>query len=382
MSLLSLLGKIILFLAGATLVIGTLGSVIRTFVLPRSASDAITRAVFLTMRMLFNLRMRKVNTYEARDKIMALYAPVSLLMLVPVWLIMVDMGYTAIFMSIGLPFDRAFLLSGSSIMTLGYSAPQGLLESIISYSEAAVGLILIALLIAYLPTMYTAFSQREAAVNMLEVRAGAPPSAVTMISRLYRIGRFDHLNELWEEWERWFVYVEETHTSLAALAFFRSPQAGRSWITAAGAVLDAASMINAVVDVKHDPRADLCIRAGYLCLREIANFFQMSLPPIPNPNDPESPCNISITRDEFNQACHELESAGVPLKSDRDKAWRDFAGWRITYDVVLLNLAALVMAPYAPWTSDRQVPKHVFEPIDALTEARYRVAKLNEEPAP
>jgi hypothetical protein len=146
--------------------------------------------------------------------------------------------------------------------------------------------------------------------------------------------------------------------------------------------LDAASMINAVVDVKHDPKGDLCIRAGYLCLREIASFFQMPLPPIPQPNDPESPCNISITREEFDQACRELEEAGVPLKADRDRAWRDFAGWRITYDVVLLNLAALVMAPYAPWVSDRQVPKHVYQPIDAITEAQYRVAKLNEEPAP
>ena len=44
---------------------------------------------------------------------------------------------------------------------------------------------------------------------------------------------------------------------------------------------------------------------------------------------------------------------GVPLKDDRDRTWQDFAGWRVNYDVVLLALAGLTMAPPAPWSSDR-----------------------------
>ena len=51
--------------------------------------------------------------------------------------------------------------------------------------------------------------------------------------------------------------------------------------------------------------------------------------------------------------------AEVPLRSDRDQAWRDYAGWRVNYDTVLLALADLIMAPYAPWTSDRCAPNHV-----------------------
>jgi hypothetical protein len=48
-----------------------------------------------------------------------------------------------------------------------------------------------------------------------------------------------------------------------------------------------------------------------------------------------------------------LEGAGVPIKSDRDQAWRDFAGWRVNYDDVLLGLALLTAAPVAMWSSDR-----------------------------
>lgn len=43
--------------------------------------------------------------------------------------------------------------------------------------------------------------------------------------------------------EDWLVDIEETHTSFPAPAFFRSPQPDRSWVTAAGAVLDASAML-------------------------------------------------------------------------------------------------------------------------------------------
>jgi hypothetical protein len=199
--------------------------------------------------------------------------------------------------------------------------------------------------------MYTAFARREAAVTMLEVRAGAPPAAVEAILRYHRIQGFDRLNDLWVTWELWFADLEESHTSLAALAFFRSPQPEHSWITAAGAVLDTAALVNAAVDIPHNPQADLCIRAGYLALRHVADYFGIRHNPAPRfPDEP-----ISVTRPEFDDACDRLAAGGVPLKPDRERAWADFAGWRVNYDTVLLALAALTMAPEAPWSSDRSL---------------------------
>jgi hypothetical protein len=58
-----------------------------------------------------------------------------------------------------------------------------------------------------------------------------------------------------------------------------------------------------------------------------------------------------VTRAQFDQMCAELELAQVPLKADRDQAWRDFAGWRVNYDAVLLQLAALIVAPPGKWSS-------------------------------
>jgi hypothetical protein len=198
--------------------------------------------------------------------------------------------------------------------------------------------------------MYSAFSSRESAVTMLEVRAGVPPSAVEMLGRSHRIRSLDYLTELWEQWERWFAELEESHTSLAALVFFRSPNPEQSWLTAAGTVLDAASLYNSTVDRPRDPQAELCVRAGYLALRAIADFYRIRYDPDPLPTDP-----IRVTRAEFDEAYDRLAEYGVPLKPDRDQCWREFSGWRVNYDVVLIKLAALTMAPYAPWISDRSI---------------------------
>jgi hypothetical protein len=170
-----------------------------------------------------------------------------------------------------------------------------------------------------------------------------------MLERFFILGRLEALtDEVWARWETWFVDVEESHTSIPALNFFRSPQPDHSWVTAAGAVLDAASIMASSVDLERQVQAEICIRAGYLALRRISDYFGIPYNPDPQPDDP-----ISVTRDEFEAARDRLAAAGVPLKPDRDQAWRDFAGWRVNYDRVLLALATLTSAPYAPWSSDR-----------------------------
>jgi hypothetical protein len=343
--------NILTFLFGIAIVLGTIRSAIRTFVLPRSAPDGLTRLVFRGMRKIFDFRVRKVQSYEDRDRIMALYAPLSLLVLPPVWLVLVSAGYTLMFRGIGVESWReALSISTSSILTLGFAINTDLDKLILAFSEAALGLILVALLISYLPTIYGAFQKREAIVTLLEVRAGSPPSALEMLLRIKRLRSWDRLTEVWRTWENWFAEIEESHTSLPAIAFFRSPQPDRSWVTAAGAILDAAALIASSVDVPRDPQAELCIRAGYIAFRRICDFFGIPYNPTPKPDDP-----ISIRRDEYDEVCDQLAVAGVPLKPDREQAWRDFVGWRVNYDTVLLSLAALTMAPYAPWSSDRSL---------------------------
>ena len=343
--------RVIVFLLGGVLVYATFGSAVRTVILPRGVPSKLGRLVFVRVRQVFRLWAGPGASYERRDRVMALYAPVSLLVLLGVWVSLVMGGYSAMFWGLGGRSIRtAFTLSGSSVLTLGFERPPDLPATVLAFSEAGLGLVLLAMLITYLPTIYGSFSRRETAVTDLEIRAGSPPSGVEMIERYWVLGRIDRLEEVWRRWEEWFEEIEESHTSFPALVFFRSPQPDHSWVTAAGAVLDGASLVTSTVDVPRNVQAEFCIRAGYLSLRRIADFFGIPYDPNPSPGDP-----ISIGRDEFDGVCDRLAQAGLPMKSDRDQGWLDFAGWRVNYDAVLIALAGLTMAPYAPWSSDRSL---------------------------
>ena len=344
--------RVVVFALGAAAVLGTVGSAVRTVVLPRGVPAKLGNLVFVVVGRLFRLRLGRSPSYERRDAVMAGFAPTALLALVAVWLTITLLGYTAMFWAIDARSLRSALTdSGSSLTTLGFSRPGNLPSIVLAFTEAGIGLTLLAMLITYLPSLYQAFSKREAAVALLEVRADSPPFGATMLERYARIGWLGGLAAIWDQWENWFVEVEESHTSFAALNYFRSPQPDQSWITAAGAVLDAAALASSTL-ADHDPDAELCLRAGYVALRRIADYFAVPYDPEPKPGDP-----ISVTREEYDEVYDRLAAAGIELKPDRHQTWEDFVGWRVNYDVVLITLCGLVMAPYAPWSSDRSVTR-------------------------
>jgi hypothetical protein len=336
----------------------TVLSAIVTVVVPRPRRARLTNAVFLFSRKLFELRGDVLkHDYDKRDAAMALYAPITLIALAFVWLALVLAGFTAIFYALGDGGDAAhgagwayaFEASGSSLMTLGFVAVEGVDLYAVAFAEAGLGLLLLALLITYLPTMYAAFSRREALVARTSISAGTPPTAFGLIERYHRIAGFDRLEaHIWVPWTAGFIDIEESHTSLGALALFRSPQPHRSWVTASGAVLDTAALLQSSVAGYDAPAAQLTMRAGFLALRAVADSFNLPHDPDPQPGDP-----IAIDRSEWEDVLDQLAAIGVPIAADRDQAWGDFAGWRVNYDAVLLGLAEFTMAPYAPWSSDR-----------------------------
>lgn len=341
--------RVVAAAVGGFLVVSTVMSAVRTFVVPRSIQVALSRVVFLAVRAVFMLSLRRHRgEYDVIDRRLVFYAPVTLLVLPGVWLALVLSGYALIYAALGASPWLAIETSGSSLLTLGFDHPAGRVATALSFTEAALGIALLALLITYLPTIYAAFGRRETLVSLLAVRAGSPPSAVTMLERYHRIGLMPRSDDLWERAELWFADVEESHSSIGALAFFRSPDPGRSWVTAAGALLDGAALSLAALDAPTSPQAQLCIRSGYLALRRIADFFAVDYDHDPAPTDP-----ITVTREEFDEALARLEGVGAPIVADREQAWRDFAGWRVNYDTVLRALAALTFAPPAPWSSDR-----------------------------
>lgn len=343
-------GQVLAATAGLLLVGAVLLSALRTVVVPRGERPLLTALVFLSVRRSLDVPLRSARPAR-REQLLRRYAPISLTLLPLTWAVLVIIGFTPVYWALGdLDWLEALQVSGSSLTTLGFVSATPSPARLVEVGEALIGLGLVGLMISFLPTIYGVYSRREVLVAQLASRGGDPPSVATFILRQHAIRGLHDLHDTWAEWEDWFSELEETHSSYPSLVYFRSGE-HRSWVTAAGALLDSASMIQAAVDQPTTPEASLCIRAGFLALREVADQFLVPYDPDPRPDGP-----ISVTRAEFDEVLARLDAAGVPLRDDRDQAWVDFAGWRVNYDAVLLGLCSLVEPPTAPWSADRAAP--------------------------
>lgn len=337
--------RVICGMAGLALEIMVLDAAIRTFLLPRIANVRFSRVVAKGVGVFFNKLANADREYLTRDRILSMYAPIVLLTYQALWLGLSLVAFALEFIAAGAPsFSAAFSQSGSSIFTLGTTSAHGGFPETLQFLEAGVGLTLLALLIAFIPTLYQAFQRREISVSRLSVRAGIPATPWGILEIAQSVQSYERLDELWREWEQWFIEVGETHTTLIILNYYRSPNPQQTWVGSAATVLDAAALFNAVVDLKPSPTAGLCIRSGWLSLRRLADYFKVEYP-----KNVTTDIHVTITREEFDLVLARLERSGVPLVSDRDEAWRDFVGWRVNYDAIIENFYTRFNSPRIDW---------------------------------
>jgi hypothetical protein len=272
----------------------------------------------------------------------------SVLALLAVWLISLLFGFALIIWPVAdVTFGEAVREAGSSLFTLGFASHPGG-ANFVYFAAAATGLIVVALLIAYLPTLYAAFNRRETWVTMLQSRAGSPAWGPEILARHQVVDLLDDMPHFYTRWEEWAADVAESHTTYPVLVNFRSPHPLRSWIVGLLAVMDSAALYNALAPSRAPTQARLCLRMGFLALRDIAGALKIPHDPDPFPDDP-----IELTYEEFLGGVHRLEQVDFPMERTPEEAWAHFKGWRVNYESVAYALANLVVAPPGPWSGPR-----------------------------
>lgn len=246
---------------GLALLAVVLWDVFETIILPRRVTRRfrLARIFYKSTWLPWRVVARAIRARNLRESFLSFFGPLSLLFLFAVWAIGLILAFSILHFAAGsainAPGERAnfwtdLYMSGSTFFTLGLGdvTPRTPLARVITVSEAGIGFGFLAIVISYLPVLYSAFSRREANISLLDARAGSPPTASVLLRRHTQSGGADALVQYLRDWELWAAELMESHLSYPVLCYFRSQHNNQSWLAALSAVLDVSALLLAYAD--------------------------------------------------------------------------------------------------------------------------------------
>jgi hypothetical protein len=350
-------------LFGCFFLAGVLLDAFQTIILPRRPVGRlrITRVFFLLTWQPWVLLVRRVRHNKVREQLLSIYGPASLLLLFALWAFLLVLAYALIYLGMHMPFTdpmhpatelerlrSCIYVSGSTIFTLGLGdvLPATRAARTMLVVEAGTGLGFVALVIGYVPVLYTAFSTREIQVALLDARAGSPPTAGELLLRHNFNGGHQALTALLAEWERWCAQMLETHISYPILCYYRSQHDNQSWLSSLTAVLDACALLITTVENPSTRQAQLTFAIGRHTLVDLVHVFRLE----------EQELRLEATPPErvpdadHARLCEQLLEAGYALCGDVGSRQR-LAGIRALYEPhawALANYLQMTLPQWAP----------------------------------
>ena len=342
---------------GVFILLATSESVLKSLVLPGARTGLLIRTTDRAIDRVFRMGCKRIRRYETRHRVLALEGPVFLAGMLGVWLALYVVGFTLLLWPWNHSLGAAWREAGSSLFTLGFASTHDDGPTFIDFVAAGTGLIVVALQIAYLPTLYGSFNRRETEVALVGVRAGRPAWGPELLARTRLFASGPELADFYAQWERWAADVGESHSSYPILLRFRSTDPYSSWLIALLAVMDSAALYSAVSPDSVPMRARLALQMGFRSLRLLADTLRMSYD-----EDPRPDAGIELTREEFDAGIARMNASGFAMERTADEAWPHFQGWRVNYESIAYRLAFQIDAVPAPWSGPRRFPSDTITP--------------------
>ena len=277
----------------------------------------LTRVFYQTAWAPWSALARSLRDRKRREKLLALFGPLSLLILLALWALGLILGYAislwAIDARLNLINEPTFAdylyLSGATFFTLGYGdiVPMLAMGRMITVIEAGNGFGLLAIVIGYLPVLYQAFSRREVNISLLDARAGSPSSATEMLRRHAESGNLDELGAVLHEWEHWAAELLESHLSYPVLCYFRSQHDNQSWLGALTTVLDTCALVMVGVEGLPAWQAKLTFAMARHAVVDLAQIFRTA------PAAPQA-CATRLFPGDLERLREILENNGASLQ--------------------------------------------------------------------
>ena len=244
-----------------------------------------------------------------RANALSIFGPLSLLGLFVCWggllilgFALVHWGLSTLPGELGSEFRQCLYHSGETFFTLGYGdvTPTTYAGKLTSVVEAGTGFGFMAVVIAYLPVLYQAFSRREQNIALLDARAGSPPTAAELFRRATSERDCSQVEQYLTEWEAWAAELLESHLSYPVLSFYRSQHDNQNWLAAMAVLLDASAVLLVAGTEPERRRAQLTFAMARHACADLCLVYW--LPPIePQPErltDAEAPTLLAYASDD------------------------------------------------------------------------------------
>ena len=346
----------LLALAASGLIVVVLQDAFEVMLLPRRVTRRF-RAARLYFRSVWSVWTRWSRTFRGarREHFLSLFGPLSMVLLFILWALGLILGFGLLDWTLqagaahASPLIDQIYMSGATFFTLGYGdvVPHSHPARLLAVFESGLGLGFLALAIGYLPVLYQLFSRREAHVIQLDVRAGTPPTACTLLTRHSEPGGLLKLDELLREWEVWGSELLESHLSYPMLVYYRSQHDSQSWLAALAAVIDTCALILVGVEGTKPLQARMTFTMGRMVIVEMARSFGVS----PSRYDGGD----RLGDEAYRRLIDTLSGAGLRW-TDASSAQGTLAALRATYEPLLDALANRLMLTLPPWSASRTIP--------------------------
>ncbi len=338
---------------GVVFIVGSLRDGFETIILPRRVTRrySLSNMFYFSTWMLWSLPARKIRAGNRREFYLGYFGPLSLLLLLILWAILLIIGYTLLQWGCASPvispekpatFETYLYMSGVTFVTLGFGdvTPLFGLGRLLAVMEGGTGFGFLALVIGYVPIIYQAFSRRETDISRLDARAGSPSSASELLRRHSREERqINTLGEYLYEWEVWSAQVLENHLSYPVLMYYRSLHERQSWLAALTTILDTCSILMVGFEGVSIPAARTTFAIARHAAVDLAQVFG---------TPPQQSMPSRLPSSEFTRLRDALAEVGLHLRHEEDAEQR-LAELRMFYEPFVQALAEHLLFNLPPW---------------------------------
>jgi hypothetical protein len=351
---------ILIGILGFALLLSILWDAFETVILPRHVrrSFRIARLFYRNAwRICYHTAIR-IRNPKRREGYLGYFGPLSLLLLIGFWALALVLAFAMVQWAAGSAlsspgslstFRTDLYFSGTTFFTLGLGdiVPQTSVARVLSVVEAGTGFGFLALIIAYLPTLYGAFSQRETSISLLDARAGSPPTASELLRRHGAERIQNGLAHYLRDWETWSAQLMETHVTYPFLCFFRSQHDNQSWVAAFAAILDTCALLIAYGEGETKWQAQLTFAICRHAVADLAQIFYI---------ESHMPLMSRLPPEDIPKVRRLVVDCGVAAAADLELGDAKLMELRLLYEPYLNGLSRLLLMTLPPWGVD--TPAH------------------------